>query len=523
VRTSSKGQNPKEGAPREGLPETGVHPRVPRPAEEKILRWLHSSRIPEEDRERILKFASSGLPIFLLGEEGTGKGEVAKALHFLGPWKNSPFLHFSCRGLASQKFVEKLSLWGKDRDPGEKVSLALYLEDAENLDEDMQTLLLDLLTDQKVHWPGVEELSFNVQVISSSSSSLAEAVTAKRFREDLFHTLETLSIHLPPLRDRKEDIPRLAQEILQERYPEGEGAKAFSPEALQALQEYDWPGNLPELESLVLRSAALREGNLLSSEDLVFSPSRGPMGEKTPSKGEKESWFDVTIPTLAHEIKNPLVAISTFAHLLPEKYDDPEFRGEFSRLVNQDVRRINEVLENLLEFAQLSDPRSSLHDLNSILAEALRQEEKDPGPPGKEVQTDLGNGLPLILFDKSHLGFVLRNLLENAFSRLNPPGPLHLSTRFSREEGRGGPKESVDLIVWYNIPEGVLRNFSKGVGFEAEMDFQNLNMALLLIRKIMVRNRGKMQVLQEEDGGMTIRLQFPPGKRSERPARENHA
>ncbi|HEX7372926.1 MAG TPA: sigma 54-interacting transcriptional regulator, partial [Thermodesulfobacteriota bacterium] len=290
MRTRSKGQTPKEGVPRAGLPEAGVLSQAPRSGDEKIFRWLHSSRIPGEDRERILKFASSDLPVFLLGEEGTGKGEVARALHFLGPWKNSPFLHFSCRGLASQKFVEKLSLWGKDRDPGEKVSLALYLEDAENLDEDMQALLLDLLTDQKVHWPGVEELSFNAQVISSSSSSLAEAVTAKRFREDLFHTLETLSIHLPPLRDRKEDIPRLAQEILQERYPEGEGAKAFSPEALQALQDYDWPGNLPELESMVLRSAALQDGNLLGCEDLVFSPSRGPMGQKIPPEGEKESW-----------------------------------------------------------------------------------------------------------------------------------------------------------------------------------------------------------------------------------------
>ena len=523
MRTRSKGQDSKENARRSGLPETGVLSQVPRSEDERIFRWLHSSRIPGEDRERLLKFASSGLPVFLLGEEGTGKGEVARALHFLGPWKNSPFLHFSCRGLAAKKIVEKLSLWGKDRDPGGKVSLALYLEDAENLDEDLQTLLLDLLTEQKVHWPGLDALSFDVQVISSSSSSLAEAVTAKKFREDLFRTLETLSIHLSPLRDRREDIPRLAQEILQERYPEGEGAKAFSPEALLALQEYDWPGNLPELESLVLRSAALQDGNLLSSEDLVFSPSRGPLGEKTLSKGEKESWFDVTIPTLAHEIKNPLVAISTFAHLLPEKYDDPEFREEFSRLVNQDVRRINEVLENLLEFAQLSDPRSSLHDLNSIVDEAFRQQEKDAGPPAKEVQADLGNGLPLILFDKSHLGFVLRNLLENTFSRLNPQGPLHVSTRFSREERRGGAKESVDLILWYNSPEGVLRNFSKVAGFEAESDFQNLNMALLLIRKIMVRNRGKMQVLQEEDGGMTIRLQFPSGKRMEGLSREKHA
>jgi signal transduction histidine kinase len=165
------------------------------------------------------------------------------------------------------------------------------------------------------------------------------------------------------------------------------------------------------------------------------------MGQKTPPGAEKESWFDVTIPTLAHEIKNPLVAISTFAHLLPEKYDDPEFREEFSRLVNRDVRRINEILENLLEFAQLSEPRSSHHDLNSILTEALGQQEKDSGEPAKEVQTDLGNGLPLILFDKSHLGFVLRNLLENAFSA-EPPGPLYLSTRFSRGRGEGAERIS---------------------------------------------------------------------------------
>ena len=98
-----------------------------------------------------------------------------------------------------------------------------------------------------------------------------------------------------------------------------------------------------------------------------------------------------------------------------------------------------------------------------------------------------------------------------------------LQRAFSREERRGGSKESVDLILWYNSPEGVLRNFSKVAGFEAEMDFQNLNMALLLIRKVMVRNRGKMQVLQEEDGGMTIRLQFPPGERMEGLSREKHA
>jgi hypothetical protein len=102
-----------------------------------------ASFVPDsgEDRERILKFASSGLPVFVLGEEGTGKGS-GQALHFLGPWKTAPSSIFLPQaGFA--KFVEKLSLWGKTGIPRESV-MTLYLDDAENLDENMQTLLLDL-------------------------------------------------------------------------------------------------------------------------------------------------------------------------------------------------------------------------------------------------------------------------------------------------------------------------------------------------------------------------------------------
>jgi light-regulated signal transduction histidine kinase (bacteriophytochrome) len=286
----------------------------------------------------------------------------------------------------------------------------------------------------------------------------------------------------------------------------------FSPEAVQALQEHNWPGNLAELEGLVLRSAFLKEGDLVEPADLAFSPSRGASLQRTTFRDEKDSWFDVTIPTLAHEIKNPLVAISTFAHLLPDKYEDPEFRQEFSRLVNQDVRRINALFENLLEFAQFSSPQSSLQDLNSTLEEFLGRQGKVPGQADREIITDLGNALPPILFDKTQLNFVLRNLFEHFLFKGDASFPLHISTRFTQEEGAGRRPDWVDMILWYNSPEGVLGNFSRIVGFETQPEFQNLNLALLLTRKVMLRNRGKMQVLQEEGGGLTLRVQFPAGK-----------
>jgi hypothetical protein len=490
----------------------GERPLKPLLEEERIEGWLHSSRIPAEERERILKFAASGLPVFIQGEEGTGKSEVARALHFLGPRKKSPFLRIPCRGLTPQNFVEKFLLWGEKRKTGPKFSLTLFLENLESLEEDVQALLQDLLSGRQISWPGLEETVFDLQVLSSSSGDMAESVTAGKFREDLFQTLNTLTLHLPPLRERKEDLPRMVQEILREKAGEGGKGKIFSPEALQALQEYNWPGNLAELESLVLRSAVLKEGDLIEPADLAFSPSRVPPPRGTPSREEKGSWFDMTIPTLAHEVKNPLVAISTFAHLLPDKYEDPEFRLEFSRLVNQDVRRINALFENLLEFAQLSSPRSSAQDLNAALEDFLGKQGKVSGQADRKIVTNLGNVLPPILFDKTHLNFVLRNLLEHVLFRGNTNFPLHISTRFAREEGTGRGPDSVDMILWYNSPEGVLGNFSRVVGFEIKPEIQNLNLALLLIRKVILRNRGRMQVLQEEDGGMTLRIQFPAGK-----------
>ena len=481
-------------------------------AREKIQSWIRSSRLPGGVREKIIKFAASSLPVFIQGEEGAGRDEVAMAVHFLSTWKESPFLRLSCRHLTPEKFIERVSLWRNSPSRGEKISLTLYLEELESLDGDIQAIILDLIKNQQISWPGLEGISFDVQVISSSPSSLSEAVSARRFRSDLFENLEMLTIVLKPLRDRKEDIPRIVEEILNDRGLGGTFAKSFSPEALQALQQYDWPGNLPELESLVFRSVALKDGESLQPEDLLFRFRTGPSNLTTTQMEERESWFDVTLPTLAHEIKNPLVAISTFAHLLPEKYEDPEFRQDFSRLVNQDVKRINELLENLLEFTQFSAPRVTSIDLNSILGEVLKQQEKVLRRRGGNIETELGEGLPFVCFDENQLSFVLRNLLENAFSKMNQNTPLHLSTGYSREEGAGGTQDSVDLKVWYHGQEGFLRAIQKAPTSEAEPDFQNLSLALLLIRKVMARNRGKTKVRREGDAGMVIRLRFPIAK-----------
>jgi len=514
--TGSKSQRIKE--------QEGIFPRkegwgkntLPTPlpaAEERIKSWVNSARISPGVREKIFKFAYSSLPVFIQGEEGTGKSEVAKALHFLGPWREAPFLRFFCRGLTPEKFLRRISYWLKERGGDRRIKLTLYLEEVDSLDWELQTLLLDLFQDRRIHWPGLEDISVEARILSSSLSPLAEGVSAQKFRGDLRQTLEMLTIFLEPLRQRKEEIPHLVNAILLEKEPEGEPVKRFSPEALQVLQQYDWPGNLRELESLVLRSAALKEGDLLLPKDLIFRVPDQPARSSLPAPEERDTWFDVTIPTLAHEIKNPLVAISTFAHLLPEKYDDPEFRGDFSRLVNQDVKRINDLLENLLEFAQFSPPRFTPHDLNFVLGEILQQEEGLWAQKRSQMTTDLAADLPLILFDKAQLNFVLRNLLADAWGKIDANQALHLSTSFSREEGKEGPGEFVELIVWSDGQEAVSHPLPQNLGYGMTPVLQNLSLGLLLIRKVMVRNRGQMQVRQEERG-MTLRLRFAIAERA---------
>jgi two-component system response regulator PilR (NtrC family) len=496
--------------------------KIPLSAEEKTKYWLYSSRIQPEVREKIFKVSSPSIPVFIQGEEGTGRSEVAKAIHFLGPTKDKLFVRFFCAGLTVEKFMHKLSFWLQNTTKGENVSLTIFFEYVEKLDWELQTILLDLWKDQRVDWPGLEEIGIEAKMITTSAAPLGNAVSAGKFRGELYHALEMLPIILKPLRDRIEDIPRLTTEILQEHRQEPIGQKKFSPEALQVLQQYHWPGNLRELESLTLRSATLKEGDLLLPEDLIFSFGKGELwtgaGQEkgrrkdgnlvssVPPAEEKASLFDATLSSLAHEIKNPLVAISTFAALLPEQYEDPEFRGQFSRVVNLDVKRINDLLENLLEFSEFSPPIFREYSLTPLLKDALKQNEKNLTQWETRLKYDLQDNLPSILFDETQLDFVLRNVLENVLAKIEDYKEICFSTNlFTEGEAQ---KKFVELVVWYEGKDGIVRNIQKPFGSEAGLDFENMSLALALVHKVMVRNQGDMLLNQEEGAGTSLRLRF---------------
>jgi DNA-binding NtrC family response regulator len=142
------------------------------PGEERVKSWFYSSRVPVGVRERVLKVAGSSLPVFIQGEEGTGGSEVARAVHLLGPWRDRSFLRFFCRDLTVEGFMGRLSFWLSEGGRGEGVCGTLFFEEVESLGWEVQGLVMDLMSEGYVEWPGVGGVGLEVRVISSSVRSL---------------------------------------------------------------------------------------------------------------------------------------------------------------------------------------------------------------------------------------------------------------------------------------------------------------------------------------------------------------
>ncbi|HSR11215.1 MAG TPA: histidine kinase dimerization/phospho-acceptor domain-containing protein, partial [Thermodesulfobacteriota bacterium] len=159
-----------------------------------------------------------------------------------------------------------------------------------------------------------------------------------------------------------------------------------------------------------------------------FPPPAG-----APQAWDREIFVEAVISILAHEIKNPLVTINTFSSLLPEKYSDPEFRNDFSRLAALEVNRINTVLERLFEYSDLFYPAAAPMDLNSAVREFLEKEATNLSRREVRVATHLDARLPAVNFDGEHLDFVLRRIMEHMLATPSNGKCLRVATSLGAE------------------------------------------------------------------------------------------
>ncbi|MEQ1503034.1 MAG: sigma-54 dependent transcriptional regulator [Myxococcota bacterium] len=234
------------------------------------------------------KVAHSPTTVLIAGESGTGKELVARALHDRSERANGPFIQINCGAIPESLF--EAELFGYERGaftgavaskPG-RFELAangtLFLDEIGELPREMQVKLLRALQERRIdRVGGIEPIAIDVRVVAATNVDLKKASDEGRFRSDLFYRLSVFPIHLPPLRERVDDIPLLVEHFLR-RFDArlGKHVARVAPDALAALLEYGWPGNIRELENLMERAVLLAEGDTIGLADLPGL--RGPSG-----------------------------------------------------------------------------------------------------------------------------------------------------------------------------------------------------------------------------------------------------
>ncbi|QSR87508.1 sigma-54-dependent Fis family transcriptional regulator [Candidatus Methylacidiphilum infernorum] len=230
--------------------------------------------------EKIKQVASSKATVLLEGESGTGKELVAHAIHQLSPRKNFPFVVVHCAALSPQLLESELFGHEKGAFTGaierrigrfeEAARGTLFLDEIGEIDLPTQVKLLRALGEKTIQRVGSNKVvAVDVRVIAATNKNLEKMVEEGKFREDLFFRLNVVRIVMPPLRERKEDIPLLAQAFLAEFAAEnGKKIDRLSPEAMKILLEYDWPGNVRELKMAIEHGVVLCQGEEIRPRDL---------------------------------------------------------------------------------------------------------------------------------------------------------------------------------------------------------------------------------------------------------------
>jgi transcriptional regulator with PAS, ATPase and Fis domain len=244
------------------------------------------------------RLSDTDTSVLIQGESGTGKELVARALHYHSPRKDKPFMKINCAALPDPLLESELFGYEKgaftgatQRKPG-KFKLAdggtLFLDEVAETSAAFQAKLLRVVQDLEFEpLGGTRVEKVDVRILAAANKDLKAEAEAGRFREDLYYRLCVVPIHLPPLRERKEDIPRLIDRCLEKvmkKYPTRSGKKpVFSPQAMAAIMDYDWPGNIRELENAVERSVVCSAGEMIDAS-ILPREVREPAVQTPPSR-----------------------------------------------------------------------------------------------------------------------------------------------------------------------------------------------------------------------------------------------
>ncbi len=312
----------------------------------------------QEIFETIKKVAPSKVPIMIQGESGTGKELIAKAIHRQSPRAKSRFLGINAAALPENLLEAELfgykkgAFTGADHDKKGLLVQAtqgtLFLDEIGTMSLAFQSKLLRVIQEMEVIPVGATEpVQIDVRFISATNIDLEKAVKEGTFREDLYYRLNVVRINVPPLRERKEDIPPLASHFLEKWSEEADG-KALTPGALRRLVEYDWPGNVRELENVIQRAMLVSENREIQPSDILLRQ------EKLPWLVETEDFGSVSYDKAKEEVFRRFQK-EYFTNLLRKCNGNITLAAESSGITRTALHRIIKKLELSEEILNIRD------------------------------------------------------------------------------------------------------------------------------------------------------------------------
>ena len=504
----------------EALSHSGVEP------EGDFTRYLEFPYLSRAAGSLVHRFAATGLPILISGEIGCGQERVARGIHFLGARFGSWILLHAAK--INSAYLDQKSLQLSWCRSSEAMPVTLIIENVDQLSLSDQAELVNFLEE--------EEAKFGkCRLITTARVDILEKVYRDELLESLYYRLATLKLSLRPLRERREDVPAIASWFCQF-YASyiGLGEVSLSAGANERLSNYLWFGNLNEMETVIARTLALQRKSWIEAADLIFDfsvagelPELPAFKELVRSEAQEKSELEtaksltqirnglhteartennhaqredlsVLIHELAHELKNPMVTIKTFAQLLTDRYQDENFRARFQDVVGCDIERMDDLLELMIEFADFAQPRWNKLALQEKLRSALNEVTDECARRQAQIAWK-GNGYSReIKADETQVKYVLKNVLLAVLSQARLASEIEINVEkqgcvaisYFREVGR------VASITHY---------FDKSSSSQSETV---LPLRILLAKQLVERNGGNMILDYADSEKDLLKMEF---------------
>jgi len=435
---------------------------------ERFARWFADLELP--DLLRALDPHLGSVPLLILGEEGTGKGLLVRYVHLFGNDPGSEFAHVLCEAGMS---AESLRTGLAEAIGRQTNHVTIWLEGLDALPTATQR--------QLARWVefGLPAHVASARVARWLGTSGDEAAfgSASALDPALRDALGGISMRIPTLRERPERIAALvADTTIAWCSARRQQPRHFSQDALAVLAEYPWPFNLRELEAVVVQTLAASQVDPIRVDDIQYDGSafapinasqvgrmleadpgdrdarrpNAPHAQEARPAPEREpapagnalgasASLQPLVAAIAHEMRNPLSTIRTFAELLPSQYDDPEFRSRFTELVGHDTHRIEAVIQRLTEFAALDPPEIGAVDISALLEKLLAERTEKVRERNLLVLKELDEQHTAAIGDAAQLRFALESLIDKTLDLAPNGGDVFIASRHQPAGLRGGP------------------------------------------------------------------------------------